>query len=190
MPPSTETIDVALADDLGAAQLEKAADFLHVRLARGVDHLRGAVDRQRAENEVLGRGHRGVLEPHPRRLARCRSTRNTISCPAWLTSAPNAREHRDVRIDLARAERAALDLVLEPRLAEADEQAGDHHDRGAHRLRQAWSSELGDIVEWWISSSLARLFQFTRRAQLAEDIEDVGNVGDLGHVAQGASARR
>ena len=45
-------------------------------------------------------------------------TRKTISWPSWLDLGAERAEHLDVRVDLARAERAALDLVLEPRLAE------------------------------------------------------------------------
>src|SRR5690606_6463111 len=110
--------------------------LLHVRLARGIDDLRSALHRQSAEDEVLGRGDRGVLEPHPRRLPGAGYAEDDLM-PGLADLGTERAEHGDVRIDLARAERAALDLMLEPRLAEAHEQTGDHHDRGTHGLRQA-----------------------------------------------------
>src|SRR5690606_18438916 len=74
-------------------------------------------------------------EPHPRRLPGASHAENYLVARLADVGAERA-EHRDVRVDLTRTERAALDLVLEPRLAETHEQARDHHDRGAHRLGQ------------------------------------------------------
>src|SRR5690606_13954426 len=68
----------SFADDLRTEQLEEIAHLLHMRLTRRVHELRGALYRQRAEDEVLGRGHRRVFKPHPGRLAASGGTEHDL----------------------------------------------------------------------------------------------------------------
>ena len=171
-----------LALDPRAHAFKEGTQFLHMRLARGVDDLAVTHRRQRADDEVFGGGDGCIFQPHPRGGGAALVAEHDVP-PFGGNLRAKGLEHFHMRIDLARAKGAALHLMLQPRLAQPGEQAGDHHDAGAHRLRQAGlrTGADGGMID---RQRLRRLVPHHRAAKFLEERHDPGNIGDFGHVAQ------
>ncbi len=172
----------AAAGDARAHPREKGAELLDVRLAGGIDEGRAAGRDDGAEHEILGRGDRCVVEPvvgadqPARRPDRGRAV-------LQLHFRAEREEGMQVRIDLARAERAAGDVVLEPGHAEALQQRRHQHDRRAHARWQARRSSVARAA--MAEAQRAALdVDVDSGAQRAEEREELPHVGDVGHAVQ------
>ncbi len=169
--------------DARAHHRHEAAELLHMRFGRGVGQRRGATGRGRAHHEVLGGGHRRVVEPMVDRPQRTFAVQQQRALRAFDLAA-EAAEDLDVRIDLAHAQRAALDVVLEPRDAEAAQQRRHQHDRGAHFLGQMVAGGVEHGVAVMQVQRAAVMVHADIGAKRAEDIEDLAHVGDVRHPVQ------
>ncbi|MNT18653.1 hypothetical protein D3C72_1538680 [compost metagenome] len=90
-----------------------------------------------------------------------------------------------MRIDLAHAQGAALDVVLQPRHAKAGQQRRHQHDGRAHLFGQVVLAGIEMRVAV-VQFQLARLVVHVNAgAELLEDIEDLAHIGDVWHAMQG-----
>ena len=172
-----------MAFDLGAQQRHEVAELLHMRLAGGIGQRRHALGQRGAEHEVLGGGDRGVIGPVVIALQRPvhgehQAVGQALDCGA------EALEHLHMRVDLARAQRAALDVVLDARRAEAGHQPGHQHDGRAHLLGQPVGGRVEVGVRVVHVEDAGLEIQLDAGAEPAEDLDDLLHVGDLGHAAQ------
>ena len=172
----------AAAGDARAHRGEKRAELLHMRLGGRVDEARAAARQGRAQHEVLGRRDRGVVGPviggHQAPMA----AYGERAAPA-LDLGAEGEEDVDVRIDLARAERAAGDVVVEPGAPEAREEGRHQHDRRAHAARQA-HAVVADAVAVAQPQDAGREIDVDVGAELTEEVEELPHVGDVGHAPQ------
>ena len=173
----------AQALDLHAQHLHEAAELLHVRLGRRVVERGGAFCRCSAEHEVFGGGDRGVIQPMVHGLERAGALDQQRAERAFDMAAEVAK-HFDVRIDLAHAQRAALDVVFEPRHAKAGQQRRHQHDRRTHFFGQMVFGriEMRVFVVQVERAGVAVPADVT--SEHAKDVEDLANVGDVGNAHQ------
>ncbi len=87
-------------------------------------------------------------------------------------------EDVDVRIDLAHAERAAGDVVVDPRLAEAMQQRRHQHDRRAHAVGQARGVGVDCVVMPQLQRS-RREVGLDRRAETLEEAQQLANIDEV-----------
>ena len=121
--------DARAADafDAGPHQGEEGAELLHMGFAGSVGQLRAPRSRGCAEDEVLGRGHRGVVEPVVRDpKAGGGGDVKGVGLAADL--GPEGLEDRDVGVDFPGAQGAARCILLDGRRAEPVEQGRDQHE--------------------------------------------------------------
>ena len=154
-----------------------------MRFGRGVGQRRSALSGRGAKHEILGRRHRGVVEPVPGRLQFARRANDQGTVGPFDLAAEMA-QHLDMGIDLAHTERAALDVILDPGDAEPRQQRGYQHDRGAHLLGQAMPLRIEHRVAVADIDQPGREIGFDRTAERPKNLEDLVDVGDVGHAAQ------
>ncbi|MCY1221857.1 hypothetical protein D9M72_339290 [compost metagenome] len=154
-----------------------------MRLGRGIGQRRFAFGGGRAQHEVLGGGHRGIVEPVVRGLQRAAAAHQQRAAGALHLAAERA-EDVDVGIDLAHAQRAALDVVFEPRHAKAGQQRRHQHDRRAHFFRQPVRGGVESGVAVVQVERAGGFIEPDIAAQHAENIEDLADIGDVRHAVQ------
>ena len=103
---------------------------------------------------------------------------------AALDAAAETLEHLDVRVDLANAQAATFDVVLDARHAEAGEQRRHQHDRRAHLFGQTMALLVEVRVAVADIEHAAGEVDFDLAAEHAEDLDDLLHVGDLWDAAQ------
>ncbi|MPM22357.1 hypothetical protein SDC9_68809 [bioreactor metagenome] len=167
--------------DLRAQHLHEAAELLHVRLGSRVVERGRAFGGHRTQHEVLGGGDRGVVQPVLDGIERAVAMDQQRAQRA-LHLAAKVAEHLHVRVDLAHAQRAALDVVFQPRHAKTRQQRRHQHDGRAHFLGQMVLGrvEMGALVVQREGPALVVPGHVA--AQLAVDVENLAYVGDIRHA--------
>ena len=171
------------AFDAGAHQGEEGAELLHMGFAGGVGQLRASRSRGCAEDEVLGRGHRGVVEPVVRG-PKAAGGGDVEGVGLAVDLGPEGLEDLDVGVDLPGAQGAACCVLLDGRRAEPVEQGRDQHQGRAHAQGQVRRLGIEPLAVPYLQHAGLEV-HLHARAEAAEEIEDLPDVGDVRHPVQG-----
>ncbi|MNL45807.1 hypothetical protein D3C87_1684830 [compost metagenome] len=89
-----------------------------------------------------------------------------------------------MRINLAHAQRATLDVVFKPRDSKARQQRRHQHDRRPHLFRQPVLRGVERGVAVMQVQRARGFIQLHLAAQRAEDVENLAHIGNVRHAMQ------
>ncbi len=176
--------------DFRAHRIERGAEILHVRLARGVEQHRLALGEHGGHDEVLRGGDRHIVRPVARALEPALERQLQVAaCPEpgrgvvgdFRAEFP---EDLQVRVELADAERATLGIGRQREPLHALQERGEKQDGRAHAGRQ-FAVEAAGVKACMDEGDRADgAVPRDERALLGEEVHELLDVGDVRHMVQ------